>query len=326
MTPVEVVITAGDPQGIGPEVAARAATVVARRNSTCGFVIVGDPDQLAPWLEDGVREASDVITPGVTVLPVPSGPLDDPPPSVSGGRAALAALEVGFERVAAAASRRALVTAPVSKEAITAAGCAFTGHTGWLAQRCGVDDVVMLFVADRLRVALATVHVPLRDVPSLLTRQRLDRTLAVVEDGLRERYGIGSPKVAVLGLNPHAGERGLLGSEELEVIGPVIARRSAAGSAVEGPFGADGYFGALMRAGGEPTHDAIVALYHDQGLLPVKALAFGRAVNVSLGLPIVRTSVDHGCAWDLAGTGRADAGSMEVAVEHAAGLLGTVSA
>jgi 4-hydroxythreonine-4-phosphate dehydrogenase len=178
----------------------------------------------------------------------------------------------------------------------------------------------MLFVADSLRVALATVHVPLRAVPDLLDVDDLTATLLALAEGLRDRYKIDQPRVCVLGLNPHAGEGGLLGTEEVAVIGPAVAAARERGIQVDGPVSADGYFGSLMGSGGAP-HDAILAMYHDQALLPLKALAFGRAVNVTLGLPLVRTSVDHGCAFDIAGTGSADAGSMIVALDHALDLV-----
>lgn len=313
----EVVITGGDPQGIGPEVALLAARAVATRRRDAALVLVGDP----AVFDAGLPIAEDVSRPGVSVLPVPlEHPLDEPPPSVAGGRAALSWLKAGLARVRARPGR-ALATAPVSKEAIAMGGLPFTGHTGWLREQCDAARAVMLFVADRLRVALATVHVPLRDVPDALSTDELVATLAVVDEGLRSRYGVDRPSLAVLGLNPHAGEGGLLGDEDRDVIAPAVAAARSAGLVVDGPFGADGYFGAMMRAGA-PTHDAVLAMYHDQGLLPLKALAFGRAVNVTLGLPVVRTSVDHGCAYDLRGSGRADPGSMEVAVEHALELAG----
>ena len=313
----EVVITAGDPQGVGPEVALRAAMAVASRRPDAGFVLVGDPamfDAGLPCVEEASR-------PGVSVLPIPlAEPLIESPPSAAGGKAALAWLAAGLERVFAQPGR-VLATAPVSKEAISMGGVPFFGHTDWLRACCDASRAVMLFVADNLRVALATVHLPLRDVPDALSIEELVATLAVVSEGLSSRYGIDRPRLAVLGLNPHAGEGGLLGTEDRDVIAPAVAAARGRGLDVDGPFGADGYFGAMMRAG-RPTHDAVLAMYHDQGLLPVKALAFGRAVNVTLGLPIVRTSVDHGCAWPLKGTGEADSGSMEVAIEHAL-MLGT---
>jgi 4-hydroxythreonine-4-phosphate dehydrogenase len=312
----EVVITAGDPQGIGPEVARRAALAVASRHPDAGFVLVGDPGMF----DDGLPMAEAATRPGLAILPMPfDEPLVEPPPSVAGGKAALAFLGAALERVRTR-SGRALVTAPVSKEAIAMGGVPFTGHTGWLRDRCEASRAVMLFVAGTLRVALATVHVPLRAVPDALQIDDLVATLAVVREELNACYSIDRPRIAVLGLNPHAGEGGLLGTEDVDIIAPAVAAACDRGLDVEGPFGADGYFGAMMRAGG-PTHDAVLAMYHDQGLLPLKALAFGRAVNVTLGLPIVRTSVDHGCAWSLAGTGEADSGSMEVAVEHALDLV-----
>ncbi len=315
---LEAVITVGDPQGIGPEVAFHAARVVAAARSDVGVVLVCDPSMI-PGPDMPVAGRGE--EPGVRVLPVPMADVPEAPaPCAAAGRAALRWLDAGVQRVLEAPARRALVTAPLSKEAVNLSGTPFTGHTGWLGERCGVRRTAMLFVAGDLRVALATVHVPLRSVADLLQAPELTETLVMLDRGLRELYGIPAPRVAVLGLNPHGGEGGLLGSEEQEVIVPAIAAARERGVLAEGPLGADGYFGALMGADA-PPHDGILAMYHDQGLLPVKALAFRQAVNVTLGLPIVRTSVDHGCAFDLAGTGTADHGSMIVALNHALDLL-----
>jgi 4-hydroxythreonine-4-phosphate dehydrogenase len=212
-----------------------------------------------------------------------------------------------------AGTYQAMVTAPLQKSVIAETGIAFSGHTEYLADRTGAPRPVMLLVAGNLRVALATTHLPLAAVPGAINRRDLTETLVVLRDGLRDRFGIPSPRLLVLGLNPHAGESGHLGREEIDLITPAIQDAMARGVTAIGPLPADTAF--------TPHHlnhaDAVLAMYHDQGLPVLKYAGFGRGVNVTLGLPIVRTSVDHGTALDLAGTGRADAGSMLAALELA---------
>lgn len=312
-SPRELVVTMGDPQGIGPEVAIAAAKRLLEDVSDIRIVLVGSAPDIEAW------PPASTPGPGLRSAVVDGPAPSDPPPSAAGGRLALLALARGLERVREQPTTRALVTAPLSKEAVTRSGTPFLGHTEWLAQALGAAHVVMTFVAGPLRVALATVHVPLRDVADRLTRDGLVRTLTTLERGLQHRYGISRPRIAVLGLNPHAGEGGLLGREEIEVIRPALEAFRATGGHVQGPFSADTFF--VSPARGES--DAVLAMYHDQGLVAVKTLSFGKSVNVSLGLPIVRTSVDHGCAYALAGTGRADASSMYAAMEHALDLLAT---
>ena len=204
-----------------------------------------------------------------------------------------------------------MVTGPVQKSVINDAGVAFSGHTEFLAERCGSATVVMLLVAGDLRVALATTHVSLAEVPALITRRRLTEVLEVLLGDLKARFGIARPRVLVAGLNPHAGEGGHLGREEIEVIAPVC--RAFADRGVVGPLPADTLFTQRQLAGA----DAVLAMYHDQGLPVLKHVGFGNAVNVTLGLPIVRTSVDHGTALDIAGRGGADIGSFVAALELA---------
>jgi 4-hydroxythreonine-4-phosphate dehydrogenase len=244
-------------------------------------------------------------------------PLEESPPSAGGGAAALAVLEAALDRVRGG-ERRALVTAPLSKAAVTASGVPFSGHTGWLAERLGVQRVVMLFIAGAQRVALATVHVPLKEVSSSLSLEGLVNTLEILDSWLRTHAGLDSPDLAVLGLNPHAGEDGLLGTEEREVIAPGIDAFNRRGGRASGPHSADSFF----RTPVAQEADAVLAMYHDQGLIPMKAPGLPPAVNVTLGLPLVRTSVDHGCAFSLAGQGNADPGSMVAALDCARGLLG----
>ncbi len=284
-----VAITAGDPSGIGPEIVDKAMRD-PRVVSACRPVIYGPhtPDDLARF---------------------PAGRLD-----AASGRAAYDAI-VAATGDARAGRVHALATAPINKEAFAAAGLAWRGHTDLLAHLCGVTDVAMMFWSERLRVVLATVHVPLADVPRALT---FDRVLATIRLTARSlpRFGIASPRIGVAGVNPHAGEHGLIGREDEDVIRPAVARAAGEGLAVSGPFPADTLF--VRAARGE--FDVVIAAYHDQGLVPVKLLAFGRAVNVTLGLPIVRTSVDHGTAFDIARQGVADEGSLVEAIVLAARL------
>ena len=211
---------------------------------------------------------------------------------------------------------RGLVTGPVQKSVINDAGVAFSGHTEFLCERAGVPDVLMLLVAGTFRVALATTHLPLRAVPDAITPALLGRRLDLLLSGLRQRFAIERPRILVAGLNPHAGEGGHLGREEIDVIAPVCEAARAAGHAVRGPLPADTLFTPELLA----DADAVLAMYHDQGLPVLKHAGFGEAVNVTLGLPFIRTSVDHGTALDLAGSGRARTGSLEAAIDLAGRL------
>jgi 4-hydroxythreonine-4-phosphate dehydrogenase len=286
-----VAITVGDPSGIGPEIAVKAA---ADPRVTAGCV---------PRLY-GPHSAADVAG-------FPAGQV-----SAASARAAYDAI---VQAVDDARSGRvsAIATAPINKEAFAAAGLPWRGHTELLAHLCGVDDVAMLFWSDRLRVVLATVHIPLADVSRALTRERLLAVIRLTAASM-PRFGITSPRIAVAGLNPHAGENGVLGREDRDVIAPAVADARAAGIEVVGPLPADTLFVRADRG----EFDVVVAAYHDQGLVPVKLLAFGRAVNVTLGLPIIRTSVDHGTAFDIARQGVADDGSLIEAILLAAKLAG----
>ena len=287
-----IAVTVGDPSGIGPEIAL-AATHDARVLAACRPVVYGPtaPDELAAF---------------------PCGAVN--------ARAGRAAYDVILRATADARAGRvdAIATAPINKAAFAAAGLPWKGHTDLLAHLCGVHDAAMMFWSDALRVVLATVHIPLAEVPRALTADGLFGTIALTARSL-PRFGIPHPRLAVTGLNPHAGEDGLLGTEEQLVIAPAIERGRTAGIDVQGPFPADTLF--VRAARGE--FDAVVAMYHDQGLVPVKLIAFGKSVNVTLGLPIIRTSVDHGTAFDIARTGKADAGSLVEAILLAAKLAGS---
>ena len=280
-------ITVGDLAGIGPEVARKAADDAGVR-ALCTPVLYGP--------EDGC-EAALVGA-----------------PSAAAGRAAYDAV-VAATADAVAGRIDAVATAPINKAAWAMAGLAWRGHTELLAELTGARRVAMLFHSERLRVVLATTHVPLAEVPRHLTRERLEEVVGLAHDGL-PRFGYPRPRLAVAGLNPHAGENGLLGGEERSLLRPAIEACRARGVAVTGPEPADTVFVRALRG----EFDAVIACYHDQGLIPIKLVAFGQAVNVTLGLPIVRTSVDHGTAYDIAGRGVADPSSMIAAVRLAAAL------
>jgi 4-hydroxythreonine-4-phosphate dehydrogenase len=281
-----IAITEGDPAGIGPEIARKAASD-PRVLDVCEPVLYGaGPDAR---FEVGTLSAA-------------------------AGKAAYEAI-VAATADAQAGKVDGLATAPLNKEALRLAGYPWNGHTDLLAHLTGSKHVAMMFYSDELRVVLATVHVPLAEVPRLLTQAVMEQTIALAWREL-PLFDKVPPRLAVAGLNPHAGEHGLFGQEEQSVIEPAIARCRAKGIDVSGPFPGDTVF--VRARKGE--FDAVIACYHDQGLIPVKLLAFGRAVNVTLGLPIVRTSVDHGTAFDIAGKGIADAESMVGAVLLAARL------
>jgi 4-hydroxythreonine-4-phosphate dehydrogenase len=302
-----IAITTGEPAGIGPEIALRAAHAYG---GPC--VLLGDRALLERTARsEGLRWPP---APPCTVLHEPMArPVTVGHPQVANAGYVLRLLD---RAVAGCRSGEfgAIATAPVHKAVINEAGVAFSGHTEYLAAITGTRFVVMMLVGGGLRVALATTHLPLARVPGAITRETLDRTLDVLDHDLKTRFGIRRPHIAVAGLNPHAGESGYLGREEIEVIGPAIAAARRRGIDVDGPWPADTLF-VPARA---TALDAIVAMYHDQGLAPLKYASFGHGVNVTLGLPLVRTSVDHGTALDLAGTGRADPGSMLAAIALAA--------
>lgn len=289
MTKPIVGITVGDPAGIGPEIAIKAAA---------------DPR---------VRELCETRLYGphaVTELAAfPQGRL-----SAAAGRAAYDAIAAAVADAQAGAIS-AIATAPINKEAFALAGLPWKGHTDLLAHLTGAPRVAMMFYAEELRVVLATIHVPIADVPHLLTRDLMD---FIIDLTAREmpRFGYPRPRLAVAGLNPHAGEHGVIGHEDEAVLRPAIEAARGRGLDVAGPWPGDTVFGRAARG----EFDVVIACYHDQGLIPVKLLAFGRAVNVTLGLPIVRTSVDHGTAFDIAGQGVADPSSLIEAIKLAARL------
>jgi 4-hydroxythreonine-4-phosphate dehydrogenase len=279
-------ITVGDPAGIGPEIARKAASD-ATLSALCDVVLYGPATE--PELARFERGRI----------------------SAAAGRAAYDAI-LSATSDAQAGRIDAIATAPINKEAFVLAGLPWRGHTDLIGHLTGSARVAMMFYAESLRVILATVHIPLADVPRALTGDLLKGTIDLAAREL-PRFGYPSPRLALAGLNPHAGEHGVIGHEDDEVLAPAVAALRARGVDVTGPLPADTIFGRAMRG----EFDAVVACYHDQGLIPIKLVAFGRAVNVTLGLPIVRTSVDHGTAFDIAGKGVADPSSLIAAIRMA---------
>jgi 4-hydroxythreonine-4-phosphate dehydrogenase len=296
-----IAVTTGEPAGIGPELAA----ALLGEPWPARIVLVGDRDLLAHRAGRPVAEANLLHVP----LAVPSMPgrLE-----TANARYVLALLDAALEGCASGRFD-AIVTAPVHKGVINDAGVPFTGHTEYLAERTGAPLPVMMLTGGGLRVALATTHLPLSAVSAALTGERLATVLRILDADLRGKFGIAAPRILVCGLNPHAGEGGHLGREEVEVIEPTLRALQAEGLQLTGPVPADTAFLPERLAG----HDAVLAMYHDQGLPVLKRAAFGHGVNVTLGLPVIRTSVDHGTALDLAGTGRADPGSLREALRLA---------
>ena len=291
-----LVVTAGEPAGVGPEL----CNALADSDYRDRVIIIGDQRQLDSRLQ--------VID---TPYPVPVEP-GHPSPDNAG------TLLTGLRRAAQGCldgEFAALVTAPVAKNVIADSGVTFSGHTEFLADVTKAALPVMMLVARDLRVALATTHLPLRDVPDAITPDLLERVLRILHADLRDKFGIADPQIVVCGLNPHAGEGGHLGTEEAELILPLLERLRGEGMLLRGPLPADTAF---TPAAGHK--DAVLAMYHDQGLPVLKYAGFGHAVNVTLGLPVIRTSVDHGTAFDIAGKGQADPGSLFAAIELAAEL------
>lgn len=319
-------ISQGDPAGIGPEVTLRALARPALRR-TLDPILVGDPriwartaaDLGLPWrfVEPGSRakERSLVVLPSSEVPGLPACP-----GAPSSRRQAAACGETAFQAILAAVrlvqdgTAEAVVTAPIAKAHLVAAGHDFPGHTELLAQLAGGVPVRMMLAGPRLRVVLVTIHVALAKVPSLLTPAGVRETIQITDRALRKQFGIARPRLAVAGLNPHAGEGGLFGDEEGRILAPAIRAARRSGIDVVGPLAADGIFAHAAEGG----YDAVVCMYHDQGLGPFKLLHFADGVNVTLGLPFVRTSPDHGTAFDIAGQGKADPRSMEAALRLAA--------
>lgn len=319
-----IALTTGEPAGIGPDLALSLAQQDLPRELACELacelVVLADRDLLAQraaqlGLKIALTDYSPQAAPtqtknSLTVLHVPlatrcvAGELD------SHNAAAVLAMLDRASDGCQAGEFAAMVTAPVQKSVINAAGIPFSGHTEYLAERLGAPLPVMMLTAGTLRVALVTTHLPLAKVPAAITQDRLRQTLRILHHDLKTKFGMRSPRIMVLGLNPHAGEAGYLGREEIDIINPVIAELRAQGLQLTDALPADTAFTPRQLN----DADAVLAMYHDQGLPVLKHAGFGNAVNVTLGLPIIRTSVDHGTALSLAGTGKADAGSLQAAL------------
>jgi 4-hydroxythreonine-4-phosphate dehydrogenase len=316
-----IAITMGDPCGIGPEIICRALADPFLRQ-ICRPLVIGDVGAMerarqvvAASLPLRLVQEGDLLHADVddtiALLPLTSLAPEDMEygrPTAGAGDAAYRYI-LEAHRLVSSGKAAAMATAPISKKALQAAGHRYPGHTELLAELSGVDEFVMMLAGSQLRVTLVTIHEALREVPQLLTRERILQTIRITASALG-RYFVPSPRIAVLALNPHGGEGGIFGREEEEIISPSIAQAQGMGIDVRGPFPADTLFHFAARGG----YDAVVCMYHDQGLIPLKLLHFDDGVNVTLGLPIIRTSVDHGTAYDLAGSGMASAASMTAAI------------
>ena len=323
MTP-RLVLTTGEPAGIGPDLCLQ----IASQSIPCNLLIAGDPDLLSRRADElGLDIELVTWDPGsARALPHSPGRLDVWPVAAAAdlnpGQLSSANADYVLKTLRAATEAclagqfDAMVTAPINKASINQAGIPFSGHTEYIAGLTG-GEPVMLLTAPGLRVALTTTHLPLTQVSQNITSERLKKTLRILHHDLVKRFGIPHPRILVAGLNPHAGESGYLGREEIEVIAPTLDALRQEGLNLVGPLPADTLFLPPMLA----EADAVLAMYHDQGLPVLKHLGFGRAVNITLGLPIIRTSVDHGTALELAGTGKADPGSMMAAIDAAIDLV-----
>ncbi len=321
-------ITMGDPAGIGPEIVASALTDKGIYQC-CRPVVLGDAEILAQALKNSssnllfhtishVAEV-DSIFGKPDLLPFSSlkaETIQPGRPTVAGGKAMVAYITKAVE-LCLNGELDAMVTCPINKALMHRAGHLFDGHTQLISQLTNTDEYVMMLAGERFRVVLATIHCALKDVPKILTVDGVKKTITMTTRALRQDFGISEPRLAVAALNPHAGESGIFGSEEETIITPAVKNALDEGCHVEGPLPADTLF--FKAASGK--YDAVVAMYHDQGLIPLKLLHFSDAVNITLGLPIVRTSVDHGTAYDIAGTGRADDASLKAAIKLAAVIV-----
>ncbi|WP_068300111.1 4-hydroxythreonine-4-phosphate dehydrogenase PdxA [Pararhodobacter sp. CCB-MM2] len=312
VSPAPLAVSCGDPSGIGPELAAK----IAAAGDAPPFVWIGDPRHLPEGTRwQPVDHPSRAIAPGVlSVLPLPFAAEAKPgQPDPANAAGTIASIEKAVALVQGG-DCSALVTAPINKKALKdGAGFAFPGHTEFLAHLGGDCDVVMMLACPELRVVPATIHIALSEVPGALTEAGLKRTIEITRDALIRDFGIVEPRIAVAGLNPHAGEGGAMGREELTFIAPLLETLRVEGMTLLGPLPADTMFHAAARA----RYDAAVCMYHDQALIPIKTIDFAGGVNVTLGLPFVRTSPDHGTAYDIAGKGIADVTSMRAAMAMA---------
>ena len=316
-----LLVTAGEPAGLGPDLIALQAV----KSWSADWVVVADPKLLAERAKQlGLSLKLKIVSADnlaetcaadeVKVLPVALRAAATAGQLNSGNAAyVLETLELATD-LCLQKKAKGIVTGPVHKGVINEAGIPFTGHTEFLQQRCGCEQVVMLLATAELRVSLVTTHLPLRDVAAAITPERITQITRILHHDLQTRFGYKKPRILVCGLNPHAGEGGHLGREEIDIIEPTLEKLRAEGITLLGPLPADTLFTEKNLQQG----DAVLAMYHDQGLPVLKHRGFGRAANITLGLPIIRTSVDHGTALDLAGTGQADTGSLVTALQYAA--------
>ena len=318
--PLPIALSCGDPAGIGPEIALKAWEVL---KAEIPFFWIGDARHLpsdARIAEIAApKEACEVAGTALPVLPLRFAERATPgEPSAANARQVIEAIRLGAT-FAISGEAAALCTCPISKQVlIEGGGFGFPGHTEYLQNLASVDHVVMMLASQALKVVPTTIHVPLKDVPKELTGDSLRRTIEITHAALKRDFGIFAPRIAVAGLNPHAGEGGILGSEDEAVIRPVVEACAATGMRITGPLPADTMFHAAARH----SYDAAIAMYHDQALIPIKTLAFDTGVNVTLGLPFVRTSPDHGTAFDIAGRGVADPSSLIEALRLAQVMAG----
>lgn len=314
MSAAPIALTIGEPAGIGPELAVMAWEAL---RGEVPFFLIGDPAHLpagTDWIEIA---APDEVVPGGSALPVLPHRFEGPrTPGLAQPAQAKGVVAVIERAVALASSGKVggICTLPIHKKALQdGAGFGFPGHTEFLAHLCDTPDVVMMLAGPQVRVVPATIHIPLSEVPQALTAELLETRIRITHAALVSQFGIPAPRLAVAGLNPHAGEGGKMGHEEQTLIAPVLDALRKEGLHIEGPMSADTMFHAAARA----TYDAAICMYHDQALIPIKTLDFDRGVNVTLGLPIIRTSPDHGTAFDIAGTGHANPSSTIEALKLA---------
>ena len=313
VAPVNLVISSGEPAGVGPEISLTAAYAFLKEQPNAHITVLGNTAlfQIPKNVDSEISKRLTIQSIDIAE-PVTAGKLNP-----ANAQYVLDLLDVAVTDCLAGRFD-AMITAPLQKSIINVAGTPFTGHTEYLAKACKIDHVVMMLCAvlpvgflglktpRELRVALVTTHLPLKEVPSALTQKHILETIQIVHGDLQQKFDISNPVLRVAGLNPHAGESGYLGREEIEMISPAIALAQQAGIQVTGPYPGD----TMFEAGSLDQIDVYIAMYHDQGLAPFKFVTFGGGVNVTLGLPIIRTSVDHGTALDIAGKGRADSSSM----------------
>lgn len=320
-------ITMGDPSGVGPEIVSKMV-YDPEIHELCKPLILGDPGLLSPGVKGLAKISVNEISEPHEAIGIPrqadlialshlkKNHMIPGKPSLEGGKAMVRYITraVGM---AMNGEVEAVVTGPINKALMNHAGCHFEGHTQLIAHLAGAEDYVMMLAGERLRVTLTTIHCPLKDVSGLINNENVYRTIKITYKALKEDFGFKDPRIAVAALNPHAGESGLFGSEEDEIIIPAIRRANDDGYKADGPYPPDTVFFKAVSG----RFDAVVSMYHDQGLIPLKLLHFADAVNVTLGLPIIRTSVDHGTAYDIAGKGKADPSSLKAAVRMAVNIV-----